>query len=224
MKRRVVQLGANPDHVHVVPCGTPVRDDREPRRHISGSPYKVVAIGRLIGKKGPIYLLESFRRVTDVADGLELYVIGDGPFQEAMRQYVRAAGLDESVHLLGALPNDQVRQHLREADLFVQHSVTADDGDEEGLPVSILEAMSEAVPVISTRHAGIPEAIHDGDTGVLVAPGDCVGMAREISRLLGDETERRTLAAAGHRFVRERFTLAKELADLRTIVDSYAAS
>ncbi|HET7694542.1 MAG TPA: glycosyltransferase [Vicinamibacterales bacterium] len=107
---------------------------------------------------------------------------------------------------------------LGDADLFLQHSVTALDGDEEGLPVSILEAMAEGVPVVSTHHAGIPEAVQDGETGFLVPPGDCQAMADRTVRLLFDEDLRRTMGVAAQKRVEASFSIAGELRELRLVL------
>jgi colanic acid/amylovoran biosynthesis glycosyltransferase len=154
---------------------------------------------------------------------VELSVIGDGEFREPMRQFLLATGLERSVHLLGALSNHEVRRHLREADLFLQHSITADNGDEEGLPVAILEAMAESVPVVATKHAGIPEVVVDGENGFLVTPGDTRGMAERGIRLLKNDALRFRL---GHRAVRSiqdarRFTVERELVRLRRVLAKY---
>ena len=196
MKEQLLAYGTDAERVHVVPCGThvfdaPARIERKP-----GEPYKIVAVGRLVAKKGPILLLESFRLILESGVDASLSVIGDGPFREAMRQYVMATGLEKSVHLLGERNNADVRQLLHGADLFLQHSVAAEDGDEEGLPVSILEAMAEAVPVVSTRHAAIPEAVLTANR-TSVEPGDCAGMATTPSDCCG-------MTPCGHRWRHER--------------------
>jgi len=222
MRRKVLAFGVDPKRVHVIACGTVVpaaaaaeiRDTRKTR-------YKALAVGRLMPKKGPIYLLEAFRLIRQSVDTIELFVIGDGPLREAMSQFIDATGLGSVVHLLGPLPNDQVRAHLRDSDLFLQHSVTAEDGDEEGLPVAILEAMAESVPVVSTAHAGIPEIVRDGVTGFVVAPGDSRAMARRSLELLADEGFRSRIRIAARRLVCDEFTTDREYLRLRGVLAKY---
>ena len=124
---------------------------------------------------------------------------------KAADHYVQASGLTDSVTLHGALPNDQVRRLMQTADVFLQHSVTdPQTGDEEGLPVAILEAMAEGLPVIATRHAGIPESVLDGVTGFLVDEGDTAAMANRLLDLDGDLMLRNSLGAAGWTTARDR--------------------
>jgi glycosyltransferase involved in cell wall biosynthesis len=103
----------------------------------------------------------------------------------------------------------------------LQHSVTAEDGDEEGLPVSILEAMAEGVPVVSTLHAGIPEAVRHGETGLLVEPGNCRAMAESACDLLRDEPLRRRMGATARKVVVTRFSLDGQIGALRNIIEKY---
>ena len=218
MKAQVMEFGVSADRIHVIPCGTDVRAESNAQRHGNRELFKIVAVGRLIPKKGPIFLLEAFRRVRQACPRAELFVVGEGPLMEAVSQFVRATELEDCVHLLGELPNASVRLLLGDADLFLQHSVTALDGDQEGLPVSILEAMAEGVPVVSTHHAGIPEAVQDGETGFLVQPGDCQAMADRTVQLLLDEDLRRTMGVAAQERVKASFSIAGELRELRLVL------
>jgi Glycosyl transferases group 1 len=103
------------------------------------------------------------------------------------------------VTFLGEQPHDVVAAELRGARAFVQHSITAVDGDSEGLPNSVLEASATGIPVVSTRHAGIPEIVVDGTTGYLVDEHDVPAMVTQMERLLGDPALAATLGRAGRR-------------------------
>jgi glycosyltransferase involved in cell wall biosynthesis len=104
---------------------------------------------------------------------------------------------------------------MASADLFIQHSMTdPHTGDQEGLPLAILEAMAEALPVVSTFHAGIPEAVQDGVTGFLVEPGDSTGMADRILCLADDSERRRAFGLAGHTRARNLFSWSRERTQL----------
>jgi glycosyltransferase involved in cell wall biosynthesis len=229
MKERILEYGVSPARVHVVPCGAATLDESVARdleetysnRSRNGDGFKLVAVGRLVAKKGPMFLLEAFRQIRASGVPAELYIIGDGPFREAMSQWIASNHFGESVRLVGALPNPEVRRHLREADLFLQHSITAEDGDEEGLPVAILEAMAEGVPVVSTLHAGIPEAVCHGETGFLVRPGDCRAMADKACDLLRDGKLRHRMGRAARTVVTTQFSLNRQIDTLRNIVQKY---
>jgi glycosyltransferase involved in cell wall biosynthesis len=216
MKQQVTEFGLPPERVHVIPCGTAV-EPRLERSYPEKQEYTAIVLGRLVPKKGIMFVLESFRRlVGNVA--AQLLVVGDGPMGESARQYVEAVGIGPRVRFLGELPNDRVRQLLRTADVLLQHSVTAENGDTEGVPVSILEAMAEGVPVVATRHAGIPHAVADGVTGFLVEPTDCGEMSRRTAEILTKRQLRESMAVAAHKRILEHFSLEAELSALRTVI------
>lgn len=221
MREKVLRFGVAAEKVHVIPCGTAVSVDPGAGKQCHRTSFKLLAVGRLTAKKGPILLLEAFRQIRQVIPNVELSVIGDGEFREPMRQYLVATRLEGSAHLLGALSNEEVRKHLRDADLFLQHSITADNGDEEGLPVAILEAMAESVPVVATRHAGIPEVVADGQNGFLVTPGDTAGMAQRSIQLLEDSALRARFGGRALSSVQERFSIDREMVCLREILAKY---
>lgn len=165
-----------------------------------------------------LFLLEAFRQVQAALPAAKLTIIGEGPFREPMLQMVRAMKIADHTHFVGEIPHNMVHQHLRSAAVFLQHSVTADDGDEEGLPVSILEAMAEGLPVVSTRHAGIPEAVEDGHAGFIVGPGDCEQMAVKTVQLLLDPPLRVRMGASGQQTVNDRYSIESALNRLRTVL------
>lgn len=193
------------------------REVPPPSRQIQAG-HRLLAVGRLIAKKGPIFLLETLRLVRERGVDARLDIIGDGSFREPMRQFIRATKLADHVRLLGELPNAEVRERMREAQVFVQHSITAENGDAEGLPVAIIEAMAESVPVVSTIHAGIPEVVQDGVTGFLVKPGDSERMASRVADLLENPTLRLTMGAAGRQRITREYSLDAELARLRGVL------
>lgn len=208
-RQRLIELGLDPSKIHVVPCCVDVPDMPIERRE--RLPVNLVTVGRMVPKKSPILLLDAFRKALQDFPNMRLHFIGDGPLFSAARQFVHTFGLDESVTLHGAVPSDSVKRFLRESDMFLLHSVTDPvTGDEEGLPVSILEAMANALPVVSTRHAGIPEAVVDGETGFLVDEGDSTGMAERIVFLARDIELRAGMGLAGWRRTRTLFCWERE--------------
>jgi colanic acid/amylovoran biosynthesis glycosyltransferase len=177
-RQRLINLGLPSEQVHVNYGGVDL-PALPPNR---GSAHKrFLAVGRMAPKKGPIYLLEAFRLAAAQDLDITLDFIGAGPLLPAARQFVDACGLGTRVRLHG-LASEETKQRLfLECDVFVQHSITdPDTGDEEGLPASIQEAMAHGLAVISTRHAGIPEAVEEGVTGWLVDEGDVEKMAIAI--------------------------------------------
>jgi len=215
-RERLIGLGIDPSKVQVVPYGVEVPE--QPPNRQGGEMVRCVAVGRMVAKKAPIFLLDAFRRAAERVPALRLDYVGGGPLFPAAVQYVQAFRLTDRVTLHGAQPNEVVRRLMRDADVFLQHSILdPDTGDEEGLPVAVLEAMAFALPVISTRHAGIPEAVQEGETGLLVDEGDCEGMADRLVGLAGDPERRARMGVAGWERA-HAFSWAKERASLLKIL------
>jgi len=206
---RLVALGLDAASVHVVPCGVDVPSEISPR--LEAETVRCIAVGRMVAKKAPILLLDAFRRAHEVHPRLRLDYVGGGPLLAAARQFVQSFRLEHAVKLHGWQINPAVRGLLAGADIFLQHSVVDDEtGDEEGLPVALLEGMATGLPIVATRHGGIPEAVEHGATGMLVAEGDVVDMAAQIVRLAMDHDLRVRLGHAAWVRTRERFTWERE--------------
>lgn len=216
-RRRLVDIGIRPEKVSVVPCGVDVPDaplDHPPRESV-----RCLAVGRMTPIKAPILMLDAFRRASQECPDLHLDYIGGGELLSAADQFIEAFHLEDRVTLHGAQPSDVVVRFMQQADIFVQHSRTdRRRGAEEGTPVAILEAMAHALPVVSTRHAGIPEEVVEGQTGMLVPEGDTESMAQAILRLARAPDLRRAMGEAGWERARDRFSAQRECDQLRHIL------
>jgi colanic acid/amylovoran biosynthesis glycosyltransferase len=205
MKRALEASGFDPERIRVIPCGVEVADTPPPPR--PHRRFRCLAVGRMTAKKAPILLLDAFRRALPDMAGARLDFVGDGPLLSAVHQCVKVMALEDSVTLHGERSHDEVLRLVREADVFVQHScVDPLTGDAEGLPAAILEAMADGLPVVSTLHAGIPEAVEDGVTGFLVPEGDTPAMAARLVDLARDPDLRRTMGQSGWARVRRMFS------------------
>lgn len=213
---RLVSVGLDPSRVHVIPYGVEVPEEPVARAERQG--IRCLAVGRMVPKKGPVLTLDAFRRAVSARPNLHLDFVGAGPLLPAAQQFVRCFSMESCVTLHGARSNHDVRQMMREADIFIQHSITASDGNQEGLPVAILEAMANGLPVVSTRHAGIPEAVTDGVSGYLVDEGDSVAMADRIIALAGDPGMRKAMGEAGWRAAAANYAWDQERARLRELL------
>ena len=168
-------------------------------------PALILSVGQLKEKKGFPHLLEACRVLKDRGLRFECEIVGEGPMRPALAARIDELDLRSHVRLLGALPHEDVIEEYGAATVFVLPSVTAADGDRDGIPNVILEAMAMGLPVVSTRHSGIPEAVRDDRTGLLVPPGDAMMLANALARLLEDEGLRDRLGRAGRERVEERF-------------------
>ncbi len=188
-------------NAHVIPSGVDTRHFAPAEK----DPHLILAVGRLIDKKAPETTIEAFGRIAGDFPQYRLEIVGDGPLQERCVALVERLGLGGRVILHGTQPHEVVRDKLARAALFVQHSVTDANGNEEGLPIAIQEAMASGTAVVSTRHAGIPDAIDDGINGLMVPEYDIDGYTAAIRRLLADPGERARLATAARRKAEEAF-------------------
>ncbi|MBN8873772.1 MAG: glycosyltransferase [Rhodospirillales bacterium] len=191
------------------PGAHPASADRPSDAASSDPPY-LLFVGRLVPKKGLGDLLAALARLGEAAPAL--MVIGEGPEEATLR-----AQASDRVRFLGWQDNRAVRRWMRGALALCVPSVTAASGDSEGLPTVAIEAMSEGVPVIGTRHAGIVEAVVDGETGLLVPQADPAALAAAIATLCADPARRHAMGAAGRRRVRADFdamTQSRKLEDL----------
>jgi len=167
----------------------------------------VVSICRLHPIKGLVHALRAVARVTRVFPGLEYAIVGTGPLQQELLAESRRLGIERHVRFTGGMSNEDACALLREAAVFLLPSVVAPDGDRDGTPTAIAEAMQLEVPVISSRLSGIPELVEDGVTGLLTAPGDVDQLSAALTRLLGDAESRRAMGRAGRQKVLQEFNV-----------------
>ena len=218
MMGRLSSLGVARHKIHCIPCGVEVPDTPLERETKSG-PLRCLAVGRMVAKKGPLKLLESFKMAHGAMGEGHLDYIGTGPLFEQVRRYVENNKLAHCVTLHGGLDHTSVMELMMRAEVFMQHSIVdPSTGDEEGMPVAILEAMSMSLPVVSTRHAGIPDAVLDEETGFLVDEGDCRGMAGHLCTLAANPELRKTMGRAGWARASERFTWQRQRAELLAVM------
>ncbi len=195
---QLLAMGCKPDRITYCPVGIDVAAFPL-RTHVPAEPgraFRLLSVARLTEKKGLVYVLEA---VAALAKRFPIAydVVGDGPLLAPLTARAAELGLADVVTFHGARTRGDVVAALERADAFVQASITTDKGDQEAIPLSIKEAMARGVPVVATRHGGIPELIADGDNGLLAPERDADALARQIARLIEDAELRRRLVAAG---------------------------
>lgn len=218
MKEQLLQLGADESKIFVNPCGADLPEKHRARP--ATAPPKFVMIGRLTKKKAPLLSIEAFAAVLDHVPDASLEIIGDGPLREECHSLVKKLNIENSVILRGSQPHHEVIKLLEKARCFIQHSVTADDGDREGTPVSVLEAMGMGLPVVSTFHGGICDVIKDGDTGSLVEEHDIVGMTREMLIYAKNPSVAEKIGNKARQAVMENWTNEKSMRKLWSIIEA----
>jgi glycosyltransferase involved in cell wall biosynthesis len=198
MARLAVIAGAAEERVRLIRYGVELDGvEPEPWRLRLARPPSAVFLGRMVPKKNPVALIEAFRLVAHQRPDARLHMIGDGP--ELKHAQARAAthGLGDLVKFHGAMRRSDALKIVRAQRVYVQHSVTAFDGDQEGFGLSLAEAAAMTLPIVSTSHNGIPEQVIDGETGFLVPEYDFEEMARRILQLFGDIELCKRLGNAG---------------------------
>lgn len=177
----------------------PAQTSARPRR--SDDSIRLVAISRLEPVKGVEFTIRAFHRAFPLGSRASLTIVGDGSLRQPLEGLLSTLGEKERVRLVGYLKPGRVVETLGQADIFVQHNVTAPDGATEALGGSMLEASAARLPIVGTRSGGVPEAVVHGETGLLVEPKDIDGMAAAIALLASDPDLRRRMGSAGRRFV-----------------------
>jgi colanic acid/amylovoran biosynthesis glycosyltransferase len=194
--------------LEVVHCGVDLAEIPE---QLDGRREGLIAsVGRLDPIKGFDVLVPALARLAAAGHEFHCRVIGEGEQRATLERARAQLGLDSRLELPGAKPQEQVRALLSEASIFVMPSVRTPSGNQDGIPVALMEAMASGCAVVSTAVSGIPELVRDGDTGLVVAAGDVEALAAALSRLLSDAPLRRRLGAAARQAVARHFDAARE--------------
>ena len=175
------------------------------------SSQKFIAVGRFVNKKAPYYTILAFHKVVCKFPKAQLVLGGTGELWEACTNLVKYLRLENNVLLPGVIDQENYRAHLTDSLAFVQHSITAHNGDMEGTPVAILEANAAGVPVISTRHAGIPDVIVHEETGFLVDEHEVDAMADYMILFIEQPQLAKKMGEAGRKRILQFYTMEKHI-------------
>ena len=188
------------------------------RTDFSSTPPLIIAVGRLIAKKGFANLIRACGLLAQGGKSFQCEIVGEGPLENELRAQIEQLDLQDRVALSGAKPQREVRQRLAAASVFVLPSVVDAQGGMDNLPTVIMEAMATGLPVISTDIGGIPEMVLQNETGFLVRPGDAVALAGAIEKVTDDRSFAQRLGDAGYRRAQELFSIEKNVGDLCALI------
>jgi len=177
----------------------------------------IVSVGRLIDKKGFEDLIDACAILKQRGRAFRCAIVGSGPLEEALKARIARLGLDGVVEMLGSLPQEDVVRQMRSAAAFAAPCVVSADGDRDGLPTVLLEAMALGTPCVSTDVTGIPEVLRDGNTGLMVGQHDAPALADALQRLLDSEPLRLRLAESARRLMETQFDIHANAARMREI-------
>lgn len=215
VQRRAIEIGFPVEKLRVLPIGIDVGDLKaRPRSPAQGL---VLFVGRLVPKKGCDVLIEAFARLQQVLPTARLCIVGEGP--ERVRLEAMAAALTVGTEFMGLRSAEQVRLSMLEARCLAAPSITAPNGDAEGLPTVLYEGLALGIPVASTWHSGIPELITHEETGLLSLEGDVAALAQNLHRLCVDDALTERLAVAGRRVVEDRFAMGVQTLALEALYE-----
>jgi colanic acid/amylovoran biosynthesis glycosyltransferase len=219
LRRGLIDLGCDEKKIEIVRAGIPLEQFpfRE-RAFPENAEWRFVQAGRLIEKKGLSTSLRAFAQFAATYPDSTLTIAGEGPLLSHLQELARQLKIDRRVSFAGFISQDQLRELLYSSHIFLHPSKTGRDGNQEGVPNSILEAMASGLPVFATRHGGIPEAIENGVSGILVAERDHDALAQALLDAVKDRHLLARLARHGAEAVAEEF---EQSAQIRKLEDIY---
>lgn len=202
--------------IEVVHCGIETDRFSPIDRAKNINQVRILSVGRLIEKKGFKYLIDACKLLSDRGLDFRCDIVGDGP-QGELQSQINKYGLQNVVKLLGAFEQNQVLRSFKESDIFSLPCVIARNGDRDGIPVVLMEAMACQLPVVTTGVTGIPDLVHDGETGLLVAQRNASELADALQCLVGDSGLRLRLGENGRQKVLEEFNIQLNVVKMAAI-------
>lgn len=218
MVKALEQLGAPAEKIVLASCG--VDTGAFPALDIKNTAQNFLSVGRFVPKKSPQSVVKAFAQVVAKHPEAKLWMAGTGPLFEEVKTLIIDLELNDNVILTGAIPSEKVKELLRQSRCYVQHSVTAPDGDKEGTPVSILEAGSSGLAIVSTFHAGIKEAVIHEETGFLVNEHDVDKMAFYMIKIAEDANLAANLGKAEAEHIREHYNINDRIKVLTAVLNN----
>lgn len=179
-----------------------------------------VAVGRFVDKKAPHLLILAFSQALKEVPDATLTLVGTGPLLLSCKTLAKALQISGQIKFKGVCTQEEVGHYMRQSRAFLMHSVTPETGDKEGTPLSILEASATGLPIVSTRHAGISEAVVHDKTGFLVEEGDIEGMARYIVTLAQEPALAKRMGEEGRKYIEAHYALTGQIDKLTKVIDS----
>lgn len=209
MKKQLVSLGCPSDIINVTPCGPNNKFDLSVE--IEKNDFHFLTTGRFVDKKAPHLTIKAFAQAFNKYPEIKMTMIANGPLLESCIKLADDLKCGEAIDFPGPVTQDEIVKLMKMSYGFLQHSVRAEDGDSEGTPVSILEAMLAGLPVVSTRHAGIKDIIVENESGLLVDEQDWEGMSKHIQWLITNKEEGVKIGSVASERVKKNFTMDHHL-------------
>jgi colanic acid/amylovoran biosynthesis glycosyltransferase len=213
MADRLVELGAVRERISVIRTGIDLSFWPLRRHWTKKGPIRLLAVGRLVEKKGYALLLHALARVRREGLDARLTIVGEGVDRRLLSELITAYGFGEVVNLAGLLDRAGIRDLMADFDVFVLPSLTGSDGNEETTPLVLKEAMATGLPVLSTLHGGIPEVVANGVSGILVDEGSIEALAAGLQAMAAERAAWPAMGTAGRAIVEREYNLNLTLDD-----------
>jgi len=223
IKGKLLCLGCAREKITIIPCGVSLQSF-VPSTGVAKQPCRFLAVGRFVEKKSPLDTIRALSICAKEHPNASLTMIGDGVLLEPAKNLVVSLGIADRVTFLGAQPNEVVKRYMRNSAVFVQHSRTASDGDEEGWGVVFAEASASCLPIVTTNHGPIPEVVLHGKTGFLCNVADIETMAHYMSILAGDPALRVRMGLQGREYMADYGDLSSRVDELYQVLLRVAQS
>jgi colanic acid/amylovoran biosynthesis glycosyltransferase len=208
IRQKLITLGCDEQKAVILRCGVDTKkfccSQRKPGNngHVT-----ILTIARLVEKKGVAYGIHAVAKLLKKHPQLEYRVVGDGPLKGELQNLIRELNATRNINLIGPKCQEEIFELLRGSDVFLAPSITGRDGDEEGIPTTIMEAFAQGLPVISTMHSGIPELVIDGESGFLVPERNVDALAEKLECLVEGPERRHRMGLRGREFVKEHHNI-----------------
>lgn len=216
MIQQLYELGAPSEKLFLNPYGVDTNFFKA--LAIQSNPPHFLTVGRFVEKKSPTSLVKAFELVSKKIHQTHLWMVGHGPLFDKTKQLTQQLGIADKITFTGVLSSAEITLLMEKMRCFVQHSVTAADGDMEGTPVAILEASARGLPIVSTRHAGIKQAVIDTQTGFLVDEYDIETMAERMIRLASSTDLASKMGTNARQHILENYQINKQITKLDQII------
>ncbi|PBI81941.1 colanic acid biosynthesis glycosyltransferase WcaL [Rahnella victoriana] len=217
---KIKSLSGHKNNIHVIRMGIGVNKFPFKPRATLNSPIQLLSIARLTEKKGISVAINACLRLKQQNIDFHYTIIGDGPLRKTLEAQVANLNLGDNIVFLGAQTQETVTEYLNQSDVFLLPSVTAADGDMEGIPVALMEAMAIGIPVISTFHSGIPELIEDRVSGFLVNENDATSIANVVREIIEDPGVLTGICHNAKQKIDNEFDQEKSYSKMLTILSS----
>lgn len=224
MREDLLRLGCPDEKIRVHYHGINLARFKYVERDLTTTPIRILSVGSLVDRKGGEDVLRAFAQIANQCPQVELRFVGTGPLRSKLEQMVQTWAIEKRVSFAGFVRHAKVQDELSCAHIFCHPSRTAKNGDKEGIPGTIVEAMATGLPVVTTRHAGIPDIVRDGEDGFVVAEQDVNAIAQALLTLVDEPRLRALMGRKATRQVQQKANAVRLTAELEAIHGDVIAS